>query len=228
MSRFLISSFAAAMTLGSVTPAFAYVYENLPRSVETDAIMMDATDASNYDYRYQGSIVRHDRGITSRVVSRRAERLNRPDVGYIRRRGGDRTIAEDDQTGRTMLPVRADFRAEYLRNANRHLLGVGTRDGDWRILRHQDQGDTRRRPIGWQGGLPNYRYDMSEEEFMELLESMDEGAMLPPSLVQTGGSTGVWLYDRPTRRDVRENLHYTEVNDRDRALLDEMSTKVRE
>ena len=40
---------------------------------------------------------------------------------------------------------------------------------------------------------------------------------LPRTLVQTGG------YDRPTRRDIRENLHYNQVNDRNRNILQEIS-----
>jgi len=44
---------------------------------------------------------------------------------------------------------------------------------------------------------------------------------LPRTLVQTGG------YDRPTRRDIRENLLFDHVNDRDRNILQEISESSR-
>jgi hypothetical protein len=40
---------------------------------------------------------------------------------------------------------------------------------------------------------------------------------IPRTLVQTGA------YDRPTRRDIRENSYFNQVNDRDRNILQEIS-----
>ena len=40
---------------------------------------------------------------------------------------------------------------------------------------------------------------------------------IPRTLVQTGG------YDHPTRRDIRENSYFNQVNDRDRNILQEIS-----
>jgi len=44
-------------------------------------------------------------------------------------------------------------------------------------------------------------------------------SLLPASLVQTGGSYG---YDRPTRRDIRDNAYYSQVTNRDRDILKEI------
>ncbi|MBU0767350.1 hypothetical protein KKF55_06285 [Patescibacteria group bacterium] len=50
-----------------------------------------------------------------------------------------------------------------------------------------------------------------------------ERSYLPPMIVQTGSST----YDRPTRRDIRENGYFNGVFDRDRDILKEMEENSR-
>ena len=49
-------------------------------------------------------------------------------------------------------------------------------------------------------------------------------SLLPPTLVQTGGMYG---YDRPTRRDIRDNAYFSQVNNRDREILKEISESSR-
>jgi len=56
---------------------------------------------------------------------------------------------------------------------------------------------------------PNTRY----------LRRLEEESSLPASLVRTGGNFG---YDKPTRRDIRENAFFSRMNDRDRDVLKEM------
>lgn len=107
-----------------------------------------------------------------------------------------------DTTGRSLL-ARSQVRAAQ-RNYRRHVLGY-LRGIDYRVL--NVSGDIRRRGVSPYAGLPN-------------------------SLVTTGfgGSDenfGTWMWDRPTRRDIRENLYFNEVNDRDRDLLEEMKNNVR-
>ena len=60
---------------------------------------------------------------------------------------------------------------------------------------------------------PNTRY----------LRQLDEESSLPSSLVQTGGTS----YDKPTRRDIRENMYFSQVDDRDRDVLGEMENNQR-
>lgn len=106
--------------------------------------------------------------------------------------------AVSDTTGRSML-ARAQVRAAQ-RNFRRHVLGY-LRGIDYRIL--NVSGDTRR--------------------------SVSNG--LPTTLVQTGGrnadNNGNWGYDRPTRRDIRENLYHSRVNDRNRDILAERAASLR-
>ncbi|MDP7069186.1 MAG: hypothetical protein QF815_01560 [Candidatus Peribacteraceae bacterium] len=89
--------------------------------------------------------------------------------------------------------ARAQVRAAQ-RNFRRHVLGY-LRGVDYRVL--NISGDTRR----------------------------NKG--LPFSLVRTGGRSsenyGDWGWDRPTRRDIRENQYHDQVNDRDRDILGEMA-----
>lgn len=113
-----------------------------------------------------------------------------------------RGSATADTTGRSLL-ARAQVRAAQ-RNYRRHVLGY-LRGVDYRVL--NVSGDVRRR------GVSPY-------------------AELPVSLVTTGrgGSDenyGSWLWDRPTRRDIRENLYHNQVNDRDRDILGEMQNSSR-
>ncbi len=110
--------------------------------------------------------------------------------------------ATADLTGRSLL-ARAQVRAAQ-RNYRRHVLGY-LRGIDYRVL--NISGDVRR--SGGNGAIAN----------------------LPLSLVTTGGGNadnhGDWMWDRPTRRDIRENLHYTQVNDRDRDILVEIESSSR-
>ena len=61
---------------------------------------------------------------------------------------------------------------------------------------------------------PNTRFLRSEAE---------DQSWLPSSLITTGGSN----YDRPTRRDIRENSFFNQVNDRNRDILEEMTNNQR-
>jgi hypothetical protein len=91
-----------------------------------------------------------------------------------------RGTAVSDTTGRSML-ARAQVRAAQ-RNFRRHVLGY-LRGMDYRIL--NTSGDMRRKGIA--------------------------SRSLPFSLVQTGGynqNFGSWMWDRPTRRDIRSNAYY--------------------
>jgi hypothetical protein len=93
-----------------------------------------------------------------------------------------RSPAVSDTTGRSML-ARAQVRAAQ-RNFRRHILGY-LRGVDYRIL--NTSGDIRRRGIA------------------------TASSKLPFSLVQTGGRNpnfGDWMWDRPTRRDIRSNAYY--------------------
>jgi len=113
-----------------------------------------------------------------------------------------RSAAVADVTGRSLL-ARAQVRGAQ-RNYSRHVLGY-LRGVDYRVL--NVSGDVRHK------GVANIAT-----------------GNLPFSLVTTGGNSesfGDWMWDRPTRRDIRENLHYTQVNDRDRDLLIEMQNNVR-
>ena len=103
-----------------------------------------------------------------------------------------RRPAVSDTTGRSML-ARAQMRAAQ-RNYRRHVLGY-LRGVDYRIL--NISGDERR--------LASAR------------------SKLPYSLVQTGGGSddnhGSWLWDRPTRRDIRDNGYHGCVTLRDRDIF---------
>lgn len=113
-----------------------------------------------------------------------------------------RNVSTMDTTGRSLL-ARAQVRAAQ-RNYRRHVLGY-LRGVDYRVLNISGADRT--------------------------LAGVDTS--LPFSLVRTGGgntsdpSTGSWGYDRPTRRDVRENLYYTKVSDRDRDILGERAASSR-
>lgn len=110
-----------------------------------------------------------------------------------------RGVATSDTTGRTML-ARAQVRAAQ-RNFRRHVLGY-LRGVDYRVL--NVSGDMRKRGVATASGN------------------------LPFSLVQTGGdNNGQWGWDRPTRRDIRENLYHNRVSDRDRDLHTEMANNSR-
>ncbi|MDA1292456.1 MAG: hypothetical protein O3A81_01615 [bacterium] len=105
-----------------------------------------------------------------------------------------RGVAASDTTGRSML-ARSQVRAAQ-RNYRRHVLGY-LRGVDYRVL--NVAGDTRR-----QNG------------------AVATKSSLPFSLIQTGGNSdnnGSWMWDRPTRRDIRSNAHYGCVNDRDIDIL---------
>jgi hypothetical protein len=104
-----------------------------------------------------------------------------------------RGTSVSDTTGRSML-ARAQVRAAQ-RNFRRHVLGY-LRGVDYRVL--NISGDVRRR------GVAN-------------------NSKLPFSLVQTGGNNqnhGDWMWDRPTRRDIRSNAYHGCVNGRDRNIRD--------
>ncbi len=109
-----------------------------------------------------------------------------------------REVSVSDTTGRSLL-ARAQVRAAQ-RNFRRHVLGY-LRGLDYRVL--NISGDDRRRVASG----------------------------LPTTLVQTGGNgasnNGSWGYDRPTRRDIRENLYHNRVNDRDRDILQERAESSR-
>ena len=106
--------------------------------------------------------------------------------------GMTRSASVSDTTGRSHL-ARAQVRAAQ-RNFRRHVLGY-LRGVDYRVL--NVSGDNRR--------------------------VVSKG--LPTTLVQTGGNhpdnNGSWGYDRPTRRDIRENFYHSQVDDRDRDILGE-------
>ena len=109
-----------------------------------------------------------------------------------------------DASGRVHLArSKASIRVGQ-RNYRRHILGRA-RGNDYRVL--NVTGDVRLR--GYNVGKTN----------------------LPPSLIKTGGRShsnyGAWMWDRPTRRDIRENKIYGKVNDRDRSVLKEMADSVR-
>ena len=110
-----------------------------------------------------------------------------------------RKSSVSDTTGRSML-ARAQIRAAQ-RNYRRHVLGY-LRGVDYRVLNTTGLG---RRVAG--------------------------NASLPYSLVQTGGGSdenfGSWHWDRPTRRDVRENGYHNRVNDRARNILEEIRNSSR-
>lgn len=112
--------------------------------------------------------------------------------------GMTRGTSVSDTTGRSQL-ARAQVRAAQ-RNFRRHVLGY-LRGVDYRVL--NVSGDNRRQ--------------------------VSKG--LPSTLVQTGGNhpdnNGSWGYDRPTRRDIRENLYHSQVNDRDRDILGERANNHR-
>lgn len=103
-----------------------------------------------------------------------------------------RGSAVSDTTGRSML-ARAQVRAAQ-RNYRRHVLGY-LRGVDYRVL--NVSGDARR---------------------------VASSRSLPFSLVTTGGGSdqnhGSWGWDRPTRRDVRENGLHGCVDVRDRNIFE--------
>ncbi len=102
-----------------------------------------------------------------------------------------------DTTGRSMLS-RGQIRTAQ-RNYRRHVLGY-LRGVDYRILNVS----------GYMRGNMNATGD------------------LPFSLVQTGGGDnfGDWQWDRPTRRDIRENNMYR-IDNRDRNILEERNSSSR-
>lgn len=110
--------------------------------------------------------------------------------------------ATADLTGRSLL-ARAQVRASQ-RNYRRHVLGY-LRGIDYRVL--NISGDVRR-----SGG-----YAANQD--------------LPLSLVTTGGGNddnyGDWMWNRPTRRGIRENMHYSQVNNRKRDILAEIAASSR-
>ncbi len=120
----------------------------------------------------------------------------------------NRGSAAPDTTGRSLL-ARAQVRAAQ-RNYRRHVLGY-LRGVDYRVL--NISGDMRRR------GVSPYAITAGN-------------STLPLSLVTTGGGDssdnhGSWMWDRITRRDVRENYYHNRVNDRDRDILGEIANSTR-
>lgn len=105
-----------------------------------------------------------------------------------------RSSSVSDTTGRSML-ARAQVRAAQ-RNFRRHVLGY-LRGVDYRVL--NVAGDMRR------------------------TDGAVKTSGLPLSLVQTGGGNSVnhgsWMWDRPTRRDIRSNAYHGCINDRDIDIL---------
>lgn len=89
----------------------------------------------------------------------------------------------------------------------------GTMERQFRRLNRQPKaGQDRYRILSY----PNTRYFR--------LKAEQEQSSLPFQLVQTGGNN---TYDRPTRRDIRENGYYDGIIDRDRDILQEMSESTR-
>ena len=108
-----------------------------------------------------------------------------------------RSEAMQDTTGRSLL-ARSQVRAAQ-RNFRRHVLGY-LRGVDYRIL--NVSGDLRRQGLKTAGNLPF-------------------------SLVQTGAgedNVGNWMWDRPTRRDVRLNDMFG-ITTRDRDILGEQAAR---
>ena len=114
---------------------------------------------------------------------------NAPKVGDIEIFGGERTTAVNDNTGRSLLPLRGIIRSTSLRNANRHLLGA-KRGGEYRSLDHTTQGDNRLTPS---------------------TTDTTSRSPLPPSLVQTGSSSN---YLKPSRRAIRGDRDLNSYNRR--------------
>jgi hypothetical protein len=180
VKRAFLSIVATGSLLGIATPAAAYIFGGSGLGPTDDSLPPD----------FAGSIVHHDRVLTSRDVAKSAA-FNAPMVGAILPFGLGRGISEEGYTGRFHLPQRSFARWDLLDNARRHRLGLEARNGDWRILNLA--GDPSRHPLG----VPS--------------------EALPPAIVRTGSD-----YDRPTRRDIRDNGLFN-VNDRDRDLLAEMA-----
>ena len=159
----------AAIGLSAAFPALAYM------KVATSEVV-ESSQLTSYVSPRERARAGDARRITSREVVRQFE-------ANLFTRSKKRGVAEADTTGRVHLPVRALWRKEGLRNANRHLLGA-ERGGEWRNVRHYKQGELRRRPEGRPIGITRQK---------------DYNSSLPSTLVQTGNNT----YDRPTRRDIR-------------------------
>ncbi len=183
---FLSSVSLLALLLGSATPVAAYIFGGAGLGPD-DSLPPD----------YAGSIIHHDRILTSRDVVKSAA-FNAPLAGEILPYGLERGASDEGYTGRFLLPTRSFARWDLIDNARRHRLGRN-RGGDWRIL--------------------NVAGNLHSSDDLSF------GNTLPPSLVVTGGDDDV-AYDRPTRRDIRDNGMFA-VRHRDRNLLREMQESSR-
>ena len=91
-----------------------------------------------------------------------------------------------------------------------------------RLLRQQD------RSFRWKNRRPKVGHDRyrilfrPNTRYFRLLNENDGQSALPLTIVRTGGQPG---YDRPTRRDIRENG--IRIHDRKRDILWEMRTSQR-
>jgi len=70
-------------------------------------------------------------------------------------------------------------------------------------------------------GTDSYRILNLRPNTRRLRTELESSLELPSTLVQTGG------YDKPTRRDIRENLLFNRVHNRDRNILNEIKESSR-
>lgn len=201
MKRLLISSLSAVVSISMVSPAFAYITKNENIEVQT----------STY----------HDGRPAKRLIMDRfGETYNRPTVGERR--------THYSSTEREVAPVTTN--RTILENAGGVYSRVRTTAVDDTTGRAELERHTLGRRLRRLNRMP--KADSDRYRVLDLrpntrslrmqVESTDESSYLPSSLVQTGGDT----YDKPTRRDIREN-RLTNVNDRDRNVLAEIKNSAR-
>lgn len=197
MKRLLVSTLSAAVSVGMVAPAFAYVTNHSDIDVQT----------SPY----------HNGRPARRVIKSRFGRVyNRPTVGQRRVHYSD--------TEREVAPVNTDrVIPNNAGGIHRRVRMQSTDNQGGRILLRRSEGRRfRRLNRTLKPDSDRYRTLNRRQNTRSLRRSMD-GASLPSAIVQTGGNG----YDKPTRRDIRENRAYGKVNDRDRNLLLEIENSSR-
>lgn len=158
-SKKIISSLSvAAVTFGAASPALAYI----PQSKMYIESAEQAQDGQ------------HARVRTSRSIrGNRNQNSLKGRVGTIRIRGGERSSATADRSGRARLRVRSTWRHPFLRNQNRHKLGH--RRNGWSNTLRRQKNTSASGPI---------LYRLPEKSRARKLRQYESS--LPPVLVQTG------------------------------------------
>ncbi|MBU2214095.1 hypothetical protein KKC44_04675 [Patescibacteria group bacterium] len=204
MNKALVSSVSLVLTLGVVAPAFAMASAGGP------AFAMASAGGPAFAIASAGG----------------------PALAYVPNRAFERTshrleveaIKATRDVRNTQQPARRGVRAavrnrsvlqERAANSERSEVAVPTKNTHLeRTTRAYNLRSENRQP---KPGSDRYR--VLRPNTRSLRKAIDNQSALPSIIVQTGFSSS---YDRPTRRDIRDNGYYDGILNRDRDVLKEM------